>query len=149
MQQSPRLKLLSQFRDQMIRFLDELIEQLPSESQFIIIRIFFKDKIPVEDIMGNFIKQVLPHKHYIKTRNEKFFLQGTNIYNAAYKSHGKQSVDHFKNLWKSNLLDTEDRKVLWSWFDLFVLLGEKYLKTYGYVKGWEPDNKNLEEKKNT
>ena len=54
-----------------------------------------------------------------------------------------------KNLWKSSLLDTEDRKVLWSWFDLFVLLGEKYLKTYGYVKGWEPDNKNLEEKKNT
>ena len=60
MQQSPRIKLLLQFRDQMIRFLDELIEQFPSESQFIIIRIFFKDKIPVEDIIGNFIKQVLP-----------------------------------------------------------------------------------------
>ena len=148
MQQSPRIKLLLQFRDQMIRFLDELIEQFPSESQFIIIRIFFKDKIPVEDIIGNFIKQVLPHKEFIKTRNEKFFLQGTNIYNSAYKSHGKESVDHFKNLWTSSLLDKDDRKILWSWFDLFVLLGEKYFKAYGYVKGWEPKNENLEERKN-
>ena len=40
-------------------------------------------------------------------------------------------------------------KILWSWFDLFVLLGEKYFKAYGYVKGWEPvtKNENLEEKK--
>ena len=73
MQNSPQLKLLVQFRNQMIKFLDELIEQFPSESQFIIIRIFFKDKIPVQDIMGNFIVNVLPHKEYIKTRNENFF----------------------------------------------------------------------------
>jgi hypothetical protein len=37
-------------------------------------------------------------------------------------------VNHFRKLWLSKKLDDEDRKVLWSWFDSFIYLANKYLE---------------------
>ena len=48
---SSKEKLIIEFRDQLIKFLDELIDQFPSESQFIIIRILVKDQILIEDVV--------------------------------------------------------------------------------------------------
>ena len=113
----------------MINFLDELVDQFPSEGDFIIIRIFLKDKIPVQDIMNNFITNVLPHKEKIQKKDEKFFVDGgANLYNNVYKSYGKTKVDLFKKLWKSEQLDKEDREIIWKWINLFVILSEKYMK---------------------
>ena len=126
---SSKLKILTHFRNQMVNFLDELIDQFPSEGDFVVIRIFLKDKIPVQDIMDNFIKNVLPHKERIQKKDEKFFVEGgANLYNNVYKSYGKQKVDLFKKLWQSKQLDKEDRIIIWKWINLFVLLCEKYQK---------------------
>ena len=38
-----RLYLLNEFRDQLVNFLDEIIEQFPRECDFVLIRMFIKD----------------------------------------------------------------------------------------------------------
>ena len=70
---SSKEKLIIEFRDQLIKFLDELIDQFPSESQFIIIRILVKDQILIEDVLGQFIKDILPEKNNIKNRKDCVF----------------------------------------------------------------------------
>ena len=47
--------ILQQFKDNLVSFLDELIDVFPSESELILLRIFIKDQIPTEDILNKFI----------------------------------------------------------------------------------------------
>jgi len=76
------LKLLQTFKNQIINFLDELIQQFPEEAEFVIIRIFVKDQIPLGDVIGRFIKECLPHHDQIRMKNQSFFLDSDIIVNA-------------------------------------------------------------------
>lgn len=125
-----KIKLLRKFRDQMVKFFDEIIEQFPTEGDFVIIRIFLKDKIPVEKIMLQFVSNVLPHKEQVKKRDERFFLSNINLYSDVNKKFGEQKVNYFKKLWTKSNLDKEDKEIIWKWMDLFILLSEKYKNTY-------------------
>jgi len=125
-----KIKLLRKFRDQMVKFFDEIIEQFPTEGDFVIIRIFLKDKIPVEKIMLQFVSNVLPHKEQVKKRDEQFFLSNINLYSDVNKKFGEQKVNYFKKLWTNSNLDKEDKEIIWKWMDLFILLSEKYKNTY-------------------
>ena len=126
---SSKEKLIIEFRDQLIKFLDELIDQFPSESQFIIIRILVKDQILIEDVLGQFIKDILPEKNNIKQRKDAFFTD-----NKFLKT---KNGSLFKTVWECPQLDKEDREIIWKWIDLFVYLGEQYYDQYGFIKGWE------------
>lgn len=125
-----KTKLLKEFRDQMVKFFDEIIEQFPLEGDFVVIRIFLKDKIPIEKIMLQFVKNVLPFKQQVKNRDEKFFLNNINLYSEASRMYGKNKVNYFKKIWVSGNLDKEDKEIIWKWMDLFILLSERYNKKY-------------------
>jgi hypothetical protein len=74
--------------------------------------------------MNGFIKDVLPHKQEVVDRNDQFFLSDNfQILNTI----GRKK-NHLANIWKSGALDTEDRLVIWKWFDLFIYLAEQYQK---------------------
>ena len=78
------LQLLNEFRIQIVKFLDELIDQFPEScAEFVIIRIFVKDQIPLADVLGRFISEVLPFKKVIKKRDSDFFLESRVIYDAV------------------------------------------------------------------
>ena len=64
---------MDQFKKQLVAFLDDLIEQFPMQAEFIVMRIFVKDKIPIKILIDQFITDVLPHENLIKNRNELFF----------------------------------------------------------------------------
>ncbi len=132
------LQLLNEFRIQIVKFLDELIDQFPEScAEFVIIRIFVKDQIPLADVLGRFISEVLPFKKVIKKRDSDFFLESRVIYDAVGGSQaGADNVNQLKKLWESERLDDEDRETIWKWMDLFVLLAERYFKKYGAVAGW-------------
>lgn len=117
------IKLLGDFRTNIVAFLDELIEQFPQKSDLIILRIFLKDQVPIADIMNRFITDVLPIKEKIKSRDENFFLEN----NVLFDSINSDKVSSFKTLWGT--LDHENQQIVWKWFDLFVSLSEKYLKS--------------------
>lgn len=115
--------IINEFKNKVVSFLDELIEQFPEESDFIIARIFLKDQIPTETIILTFIKNIMPYKEQIKDRDEMFFL---NSDIALFGEVNKEKVNNLKLLWKSSRLDNEDKEVMWKWFDIFIFLAEKY-----------------------
>ena len=118
------IKLLGEFRNNLVSFLDELIEQFPSEGDLVAARIFLADQVPIVDIMNTFIKRVLPIRDMAKARDEKFFLENDVLFAQASTS----KVSYFKELWSSSMLDNDDRQTIWRWFDLFISITDKYNK---------------------
>ena len=111
--------ILSAFKKQLVSFIDELIEQFPRCPDFIVMRIFINDQISIKSIIKKFIKDILPLTDLIKNRDDNFFLK-TQI--VPYP----QNPNFFKDLWFSNLLDADDKKIIWRWMDVFVLLVQRY-----------------------
>jgi len=118
------LKILMQFKESLISFIDELISQFPLEGDFVIIRIFLKDQVPIVDVLNHVIQIFLPLKHLIVERNEKFFLEN----NILFTTLDPGKVNHFKRLWRSGTLDDSDKDAVWKWMSSFVFLAEKYQK---------------------
>jgi hypothetical protein len=120
--------ILQEFKNNLITFFDELIDQFPTEADLVIVRIFLKDQIPIDEVINVFINTINKDgqrfKKMIKDRNEIFFLE-SNIFDSISKT----KVVHFKKLWRSNSLDDDDKKIIWKWIDSFVYLGEKYIKS--------------------
>ncbi len=127
MQQSSdkKTQLLQDFHRNLIDFLDELIEQFPSEANLILCRILLKDRVPKELIMNTFLTECFPHKEAIARRDDKLFLEQDL---DLFKSFSQSNVNHFRKLWQSSVLSEEDKSVIWDWFDTFILLGERYQK---------------------
>ena len=133
--ESLKIKLMYDFRTQLLNFLDELIGQFPEESDLIIIRIFMKDQVPVYDVLGRFIRDLLPLKKEVDDRNENFFLENTLLY--VQNGIASNKVNHFRELWLSDKLDDNDREMIWKWMDLLNMIGNQYYQKYGHVPGWE------------
>lgn len=117
-------EILREFKNNIISFFDELIEQFPNEPDFVIIRFFLKDKIPSEDIILYFIQKVLPDKELVKKRDEKFFTETNSLFGLLPENQ----ANTFKRIWKSSALDKDDRMVIWKWVDTFIFIAEKYQK---------------------
>ena len=121
------VQVLIEFKNSLISFFDELIEQFPEEGDLVMIRIFLKDQIPIEDVINifnhNINKNEQKLKKMIKERDEASFLDN-NIFDTV--NQGK--MNHFKKLWRSGRLDKDDKEVIWRWVDSFIYLGDKYMK---------------------
>ncbi len=125
-----QIQILKIFKDQFITFLDELIAQFPREPDLVIVRIFMKDQVPIADIMCHIVQQILPHEARIKRKDESFFLENKQLFQEL----SPESVIHFKKLWVSDRLDSEDREAIWQWFISFCTLAKKYKQTLGESK---------------
>lgn len=134
-EESDKLKLMKEFRDQLVIFLDEIIDQFPTECDFVLIRMFIKDQIPVHDILGRFIRDILPLKENVEKKDESFFLENTLLYTGGNISNEK--INHFQQLWQSEKLDDDDRDTIWNWMSCFIKIADCYHRKYGYINGWE------------
>lgn len=121
-----RIQILTDFKNNLVNFFDELIEQFPEEGDLVVIRIFLNDQIPIAEIMNTFIVKILPLSDMIKKRDENFFINN----NVLFEKLEKNKVSHFKKLWRSDKLDAQDRQVIWRWYDCFLSLAEKYQKSF-------------------
>ena len=78
-------QILQAFKTNMISFLDELIDQFPTETGLIVARVFLKDQIPVETAMTNFLVTIEKNdgavKALVEKRDEEFFLEN-NIFSC-------------------------------------------------------------------
>lgn len=136
-----KLYYMNEFRNHLVQFLDELIEQFPNEPNFVIMRIFIKDQIPVEAVIGRFIRDILPYRKQAQERDSKFFIEHPFLFLSNDDMHSvKNEYNYFTKLWKSDVLDETDRNVIWSWLDIFMEFGHKYYTQYGYVDGFERKN---------
>ena len=122
------LEILKQFKKSMIEFLDELLVQFPDEGDFVIFRIFLKDRVMISTIMIYFVQKILPLKKMVTERDEDFFLNHCTLFEDLHGESQQSKVNRFKKLWRSSCLDEDDRRVVWEWFDSFIYLTEKYQK---------------------
>jgi hypothetical protein len=128
---------LYNFKTRMLQFIDELIEQFPSEPSFIIIRIFVSDKIPVKDVLGRFMKECLPYRDLIKSRNEDFFLYSDFMFEKYASQVGTDEIKHFRKMWESDIMDEDDKNAVWLWLNMFIRLATKYYDNHGCIDAWE------------
>ena len=123
-----------QFRDNLVEFLDELITTyFPTETELIFMRMIVK-QAPVQDLIGKFIRDLLPFKEFVLQKDDEFFLNNTLLYTDGKLSSEKEN--HFKNLWKSDILDEDDRETIWQWMHTFIKIAEIYETKFGKVEGW-------------
>ena len=122
-----KIKILQEFKTQLVDFFDALIIQFPTDSDLCMLRIFFNNQIDIVKVMNVFIAKLLPLKENIKRRDVNFFL-GTGA-SALFENFDKSKVNYFKILWQSDSLDDDDRAEIWKWFDLFINLAEKFCRT--------------------
>ena len=125
------IDILRQFKDGLTAFLDELIHQLPQEGELVIYRIFVKDKVPISHIMKFFAANILPYKQMVKDHNDDFFLNHCRLFEQPefQGSSNQAQVNKFKRIWTSSALDDDDREVVWEWFESFIYLAERYMKS--------------------
>lgn len=116
------LELLQLFKNNMIDFLDELIIQFEEEGDLMVFRFFLSEQVPVELLMKQFYKFVMPHQDLIRNKNEQFFLEHDNIFGSS----PKDKVVHFKQLYLK--MAPEDREILWDWFNTFISICDKWNK---------------------
>lgn len=121
---SSQIEILIKFKNILVLFIDELIEQFPYDSDLILCRIYIKDQIPIEHIMKLFVTHFYPQKKLIEEKNEVFFLEGTQTFFEKLKL--KTNV--FKKIWLSDTIDDEDRTVIWEWVNSLLVLVDKYDK---------------------
>lgn len=124
---SSEIEILIQLKNNLVSFLDELIESFPNEPDFVIFRIFVKDKIPVTDIMKYITTKLVPLEDMIIKEDDRFFIDN-NVLFTNFDEGKKDKVNHFKQLWLSGNVDNEDKKVIWRWFKSFIFLAKKYLE---------------------
>jgi hypothetical protein len=119
---STKIDLLIKFKNTLVSFIDEIIEQFPQDSDLIICRIYIKDQIPTENLINMFIKYFLPQKQLVINKDEEFFLNGTKEFFEDLNI--KSNV--FQKVWLSNVLDDDDRDIIWEWINSIVTIVDKY-----------------------
>ena len=121
---STRFELLKIFQENLIKFIDEIVELLPpaSKGDIIMLRILFIDSFPMEDAMRIFSERILPHSKMVLARDESFFLNCEDLFSGIKKDR----VSYFKDLWLSEELNDENKEIIWEWFTYFLKLSLKY-----------------------
>jgi len=115
-----KIEILQLFKQNMLKFLDALIELFPEESDLIVARILFEGNI--ENFFSHFYIKIISAKDMIKARDENFFLTDENIFTGI----NNNLVEKWKQIWQSNKLNAENKQVMWKWFEVFLTLCEMY-----------------------
>jgi len=119
-----KIKILNLLKTDLIKFLDNLIETFPEESDFIVLR-FLVDKYPIENVMKYIVDKLLPLSDLVNSKNERFFLENNILFEEF--SEQKDKINYFKNMWENGSLDDEEKDCIWSWFKRFLSRGNEYV----------------------
>ena len=121
-QELSRLDIQKIYKKKLIEFLDALIERFNTEGDLVVLKIFLEEQIPIDDVVQILSSRLIPAKDMILSRDEKFFIEGTDIFSGVSNS----TVSYCKDIWLSPGMTKDDKDMIWNWFKLLVILSEKY-----------------------
>lgn len=123
------IQVLREFKDNLVDFFRDLIDQLPKEEDLVFLRIFLVNQMNIKDMIDIFNHNINKDNQLLRTmvkqRNEAFFIDNDPF---GLSQNLKMKANRFKEIWSSPLLGDEDKVVLWNWVDSFIRLGDKYTK---------------------
>lgn len=117
------VQLLQHLKTQLLVFFDELISIMPSEKDFIVIRFFIKDQVPIADVMHYIIEKLIPLEDFVVRKDDRFFLEHQVLFEEL-KDHDSK-VNYFKTLWQSST-DDDNKEAIWNWFKHFIDIAKRY-----------------------
>ena len=112
---------LSKFKENMIIFLDEMVDTF-NFPEFIIFRVMINN-IAIDIVMTEFIKHVLPNKQKVTSRTVEFFKTLSNLTTKEINN----TILCIYRIVISETIDKETKEVIRKWFDQFIILSEKYV----------------------
>lgn len=115
-------QLINKFHSCFLQFIDEFIEQFPTETNLHIIRAMVADVQTSYTLIESYVENILPSKDLIKARDEAFFLDES----SGFSNLIDKNLLSLRNLWTCGTLDIDDKNTVWKWFDVFTMLAEKY-----------------------
>ena len=119
-------ELLKLFREQLLNFVDELIETFPNEGNLILLRVYIDTHLIIEKSLREFTEKINENdgklKHMIKERNEHFFINYDLI-----NLESKNEINYMLKLWQDDILQPDDKSTIWDWVDLFVKISDSFL----------------------
>ena len=114
--------ILTHFKTNLVKFIDELVEQFPEEEDLIMAHILLKsDQIPITSVFDKFMKFIVPQKDRINNRDSGFFLSDDDIFTQISPSR----KGTMKRMWSSPNIDDEDREIIWQWLDTLLHITSK------------------------
>jgi hypothetical protein len=116
------VQLLQLLKSQLLVFFDELISIMPQEKDFLVIRFFIKDQVPISEVMDYIVAELVPLEEFVQKRDDRFFLEHQVLFESL-KDHDSK-VNYFKNLWQT--ADDENKDAIWNWFKCFIDLAKRY-----------------------
>lgn len=121
------IKILKEYRSQLLSFLDELIEQFPDQGDLIIAKLYIQNQVEIKVVVENFIivlsKDDNKMKKSILNQEDSFFLENRL---SEFLNVNSKYTSNFKKIWQSNRLDQEDKQAMWNWVKVFVMLVDRY-----------------------
>ena len=123
--------IYKEYKKQLLNFVDELIEQFPEEGDLVVMRVYIANQMEIIPFVNDTIYMLSKDegkvRKMVKNRNENFFLNHNLMESLNQKNH-------LRKIWKSGILDSEDKEILWKWFDSFVYLSDQVIKTRKSIK---------------
>jgi hypothetical protein len=120
-----KIDILRIFKDNLLDFLDDLVNHFPHESDFVMLQLVCSDS-PIEPIIDKFSKIIIPYKKMVEEENEVFFLEKCSTILKDIKSLNTDKIDHFKRIWTSPRMTRDDKKQMFRWFKLFLSLSVQW-----------------------
>jgi len=122
-----KVELLRIFESELAKFLDQIIEVIPAtqmeqKKDLIFTRVLLTTQVPVEMSMQIFSDRILPYEDYIRAKDEKLFLESTDLFEGI----STECLSGFKDLWLSGYLLPEDKETLWKWLMFFLKMAKRY-----------------------
>ena len=119
-----KISLLTKLKNAMVRFVSSIIAQRPDDQEFIFIKTFIENHMPIEEIMGRFVAEILIDRKNIERRYDGFFKRHDGMNKKGYGDDWEISNGLYrkiKSIYLSPDITDEQREACWIWFDLFVI----------------------------
>jgi hypothetical protein len=118
-----KIMVMRVFKENLVDFIGELIIQFPEEPDLHIIKNFFVDICPAEEIIKYFVSNLLRPdvKNMIETKNEVFFLNNDDLFSGV-KNQNK--VLHLKKLYNGS--GKQQKEMIWQWIQKITKIAELY-----------------------
>jgi hypothetical protein len=121
-----QLDMLIEFKTQFTTFFDELIAQFPREGDLVVMRLYIATQMDIANAVNTLLHEMNTNngtsRKAVKDRDEAYFIN----YNISPETNKLYKLHHFKTLWRSKTLDNDDKQIIWSWIDTFILMADKY-----------------------
>lgn len=122
-------RILLGFKRDLIKFLDDLILQLPHVSCLVTMRIFIKDRLDPNQAMDKVLLMLEKNegevRQILENRDDSFFLVGNRL---DVSESNMSSLIELRDIWRSGVLNAGDKESIWKWIDRFVQWADHYKK---------------------